>query len=514
MEKKIKNIIGLSLILISIIYIVQAVVIARGGDLWYDESFSMAFINGDFMSIAKLTALDVHPPFYYWYLKVVVAIGKALFGGANAIYLAKIASVIPYFGILLLSLCVIRRYYDLLAAGFFMLLITIMPQVATYYTEIRMYSLAMFLVFAAFGAFISIVHKKETKGGARGYIPYAVFFICGILTAYTQYFACVAIIALYLMLLIYSVLEYKKGMREALFKTIICIVLSIICYVPWLPKVLNQMGAVTTSYWIQPMSIKSFLGCIKYIYLPVSGDGLVNYVAAGLMIAATAAIFVMFIKVKPEREELLIASSGVVVPLFIVVVGFVFSILGHPIFVYRYMIPALGVYFGGLSIMMAKVIESSNIWFVLVIVPFLFGGYHQHNGYYYEELNKLNHVDEALGAISAIPDDAIIITNFNQVCTLMYYYKSDNEIYLYEGYTDDIVKNTFDRWQEFLSEKDAPVLIKNALKDKREVYFIGSFNSRDDIIKEWESNKISSKELSSVLLERYWFNVYKLTNNE
>jgi hypothetical protein len=48
------------------------------------------------------------------------------------------------------------------------------------------------------------------------------------------------------------------------------------------------------------------------------------------------------------------------------------------------------------------------------------------------------------------------------------------------------------------------------LVENNDVYFLGSFNSREDLLKEWEQYGITYTEDGSYLLERYWFNVYHL----
>ena len=45
-----------------------------GGDyVWVDESYSIAMVKHSFSEIWEITALDNHPPLYYWYLKIATA---------------------------------------------------------------------------------------------------------------------------------------------------------------------------------------------------------------------------------------------------------------------------------------------------------------------------------------------------------------------------------------------------------------------------------------------------------
>ena len=49
---------------------------------------------------------------------------------------------------------------------------------------------------------------------------------------------------------------------------------------------------------------------------------------------------------------------------------------------------------------------------------------------------------------------------------------------------------------------------------ERNVYFFGSFNSREELLKEWETEGIAYTEEGTYLLERYYFNVYHLVTNQ
>ena len=48
-------------------------------------------------------------------------------------------------------------------------------------------------------------------------------------------------------------------------------------------------------------------------------------------------------------------------------------------------------------------------------------------------------------------------------------------------------------------------------KQEKNLWFIGSFNSRDDIVAGWRRDGLEVEEMGSFLLERYWFNLYKIS---
>ena len=40
------------------------------GTIWFDESYSAYLVRGNFGDIWRMTSLDVHPPFFYFLLKI------------------------------------------------------------------------------------------------------------------------------------------------------------------------------------------------------------------------------------------------------------------------------------------------------------------------------------------------------------------------------------------------------------------------------------------------------------
>ena len=141
-------------------------------DIWYDEVFSLKFAENSYTQIASLTASDVHPPFYYWYLKAFQA---------------------PFVGLWIYAFLFVRKRMGVTVMGVFLFFVTAMPQMANYIVEIRMYSLALFFITAVFLHSYEIVLENKM-------CHWAALIIYGILTAYTQYYACVAVIAVYVAL--------------------------------------------------------------------------------------------------------------------------------------------------------------------------------------------------------------------------------------------------------------------------------------------------------------------------
>lgn len=596
--KKLKNGCGVLFLFLGILSFFVCLLQAFGQDIWFDEVFSVNFIQHSYKEIAALTGKDVHPPLYYWYLKLFHDIGKVLVPAASSIVLCKLASMLPFVGIFVYTLTAIRKNFGLHVAGLFWFLVMTMPQISNYTVEIRMYSLALFFITAAFVHSCELVRAfpvqevSEAEGaaepgaagteetaepeaagsevtsgavltsgsvtGENGLIKWwkknkhwLLFWGYGILTAYTQYYACVAVIAIYIAVFIfYAVMAHKNKTgksvcekvqinqeqvenrktiqneaaiqnkaaikeqnricaRNGIGKVLLCAGLSVLAYLPWLPFFFSQVRTVSSSYWIQPLTWKSIFGCMKYIFLPVSYAVKKNYVLACVMILLFGAAFLYsFLMKRKDARGRFFLLTGLWIAVFTTLIGFVCSILNRPIFVYRYLIPCLGAMWLVAAVVLWDFIEKN--WGILLFVPFLLSGYSNMQGFYGEENKKIAEMKATQSFLADFPKDAVVLCNFNHVqAVTACYLKDSNEIWLYGSNPEDLIAELLPQCRGLEDTTELSQLVK-----ERNVYFFGSFNSREELLKEWETEGIAYTEEGTYLLERYYFNVYHLVTNQ
>ena len=609
--KKLKNGCGVLFLFLGILSFFVCLFQAFGQDIWFDEVFSVNFIQHSYKEIAALTGKDVHPPLYYWYLKLFHDIGKVLVPAASSIVLCKLASMLPFAGIFVYTLTAIRKNFGLHVAGLFWFLIMTMPQISNYTVEIRMYSLALFFITAAFVHSYELVCAFPAQGvseaertaepgvaagteetaesgvaagteetaepeaagsevtsgavltsgsvtGENGLIKWwkknkhwLLFWGYGILTAYTQYYACVAVIAIYIAVFIfYAVMAHKNKTgksvcekvqinqeqvenrktiqneaaiqskaaikdqnricaRNGIGKVLLCAGLSVLAYLPWLPFFFSQVRTVSSSYWIQPLTWKSIFGCMKYIFLPVSYAVKKNYVLACVMILFFGAAFLYsFLMKRKDAKGRFFLLTGLWIAVFTTLIGFVCSILNRPIFVYRYLIPCLGAMWLVAAVVLWDFIEKN--WGILLFVPFLLSGYSNMQGFYGEENKKIVEMKATQSFLADFPKDAVVLCNFNHVqAVTACYLKDSNEIWLYGSNPEDLIAELLPQCRGLEDTTELSQLVK-----ERDVYFFGSFNSREELLKEWETEGIAYTEEGTYLLERYYFNVYHLVTNQ
>lgn len=586
-EEKWKNGCGILFLILGILSFFVCLFQAFGQDIWFDEVFSVNFIQHSYKEIAALTGKDVHPPLYYWYLKLFHDIGKVLVPAASSIVLCKLASMLPFVGIFVYTLTAIRKNFGLHTAGLFWFLIMTMPQISNYTVEIRMYSLALFFITAAFVHSCELVRAFPAQGvseaegtaepgaagsevisgaalasgsvtGENGLIKgwkknkhWLLFWVYGILTAYTQYYACVAVIAIYIAVFIfYAVMAHKNKTgksvcekvqinqeqvenrktiqneaaiqnkvaikeqnricaRNGIGKVLLCAGLSVLAYLPWLPFFFSQVRTVSSSYWIQPLTWKSIFGCMKYIFLPVSYAVKKNYVLACVMILLFGAAFLYsFLMKRKHARGRFFLLTGLWIAVFTTLIGFVCSILNRPIFVYRYLIPCLGAMWLVAAVVLWDFIEKN--WGILLFVPFLLSGYSNMQGFYGEENKKIVEMKATQSFLADFPKDAVVLCNFNHVqAVTACYLKDSNEIWLYGSNPEDLIAELLPQCRGLEDTTELLQLVK-----ERDVYFFGSFNSREELLKEWETEGIAYTEEGTYLLERYYFNVYHLVTNQ
>ena len=624
--KKLKNGCGVLFLFLGILSFFVCLLQAFGQDIWFDEVFSVNFIQHSYKEIAALTGKDVHPPLYYWYLKLFHDIGKVLVPAASSIVLCKLASMLPFVGIFVYTLTAIRKNFGLHVAGLFWFLVMTMPQISNYTVEIRMYSLALFFITAAFVHSCELVRAFPAQGvseaertaepgvaagteetaepeawagteetaesgvaagteeaaepgaagsevtsgavlasgsvtGENGLIKgwkknkhWLLFWVYGILTAYTQYYACVAVIAIYIAVFIFYAVMAHKGKTEktsckkthihkeqlkeqeailtkapvkgwkaehtteqetgriagkCIGKVLLCAGLSVLAYLPWLPFFFSQVRTVSSSYWIQPLTWKSIFGCMKYIFLPVSYAVKKNYVLACVMILLFGAAFLYsFLMKRKDARGRFFLLTGLWIAVFTTLIGFVCSILNRPIFVYRYLIPCLGAMWLVAAVVLWDFIEKN--WGILLFVPFLLSGYSNMQGFYGEENKKIAEMKATQSFLADFPKDAVVLCNFNHVqAVTACYLKDSNEIWLYGSNPEDLIAELLPQCRGLEDTTELLQLVK-----ERDVYFFGSFNSREELLKEWETEGIAYTEEGTYLLERYYFNVYHLVTNQ
>lgn len=561
---------GWLLLVISVFMLAKSIALCFSNDIWYDELFTVGMIEHSYGELIAFTARDVHPPLYYCVTKFIVDLCKLINPAVSTVIAAKLVSVLPYFILLVYSVTFIRRRFSSFAAGVFLFCAVAMPQLSGYTVEIRMYSWALLFVTAAllhaYGTLTADaalpqrkradnaeakllrqnrkagIDEAETGQNSRKkfqYIHGAAFVFYGLAAAYTQYFACVAIVMIYLYVLTVFLLRDKKRVRE----WFLWAAVSVLGYVPWLYSLIRQMKAVNENYWILPLTWRSLGGCVKFLMKPSFTNDKLNMVLAVLLCIIYVFVFGCFTakiiknyyndRVLKEQQgeapgssgcadelnaagRLGFAIAGIGVLGGLVVFGFAASILLRPIFVYRYMIPAMGCFWLAFAVCLDGLQAFGAEWAtgIKVAVTLLIAviGLRDYRAFSGEEEYKTLLMLDTQKALASIEAEDIVVYNFDQVQAVTSYYMEDTvESYLWCDMPEVLIQDII-RSYDTVEETDAVVrLSQKGISENKNVWFIGSFNSRDAIVEEWREAGLTVEEQGSYLLERYWFNLYKVS---
>lgn len=376
------------------------------------------------------------------------------------------------------------------------------------------------------GAFLHAWEFAAAERGKESRIHAAALVLYGLAAAYTQYFACVAVVMVYLCLLFLFWVQDRKRIREWL----LCVAVSVIGYVPWLFALAGQISAVRENYWILPLTWRSLGGCVKFLMKPAFMNDTVNTVLAVILTAAFGAVFLrsgweyklehkgrVFEK-SHKNQGFLLATGGIWVLAGVVIFGFAASILLRPVFVYRYMIPALGCFWFCFALCMNEMLckQRSALGFAILLLVVLVG-LRDYRAFTGEEEFKTVSMRETEQALSMIGQTDTVFYNFDQVQAVTGYYLPETvERLLWRTEGEKLIQEITSPCGHVENAVEIRQMLERIQEgdEEKNLWFIGSFNSRDDIVDEWRGSGLEVEEMGSFLLERYWFNVYKISTSD
>ena len=520
---------------------------------------------------------------YYLIVRLVYIISNSI-TGADVIFAAKITSVIPYFLLLIYTLTFIRKRFGALGAGLGFFWALTAPKMIEYTVEARMYSWCGVAVAAMFMHAWAVVDAAlGSRKSSKYYVNLSAALIYGICAMYLHYYSAIAAICIVIWMVVKLFVDLHNinqqtvrsegisslspdkseddnyngngiiNSKHIVVSCVACIILGIAAYIPWLKSALSQAGAVKNSYWIQPLTWRIIPGCIKYIFTPEFESQAANVLLCGVCVACVAAMFVYMLILSRKDKSDSLHNSGVgidkqpdlhsgslqkryhsglhnatfiagtfIIPACTILTGIIISFLIKPVFVYRYMIPVLILFWMGCGCMVSHLVSYVNRNFILVaasalIICMTVTCIRDMSGFTGMEKYKAVKMQEAQDIFSEIEkehSDEIVVCNFNQIQALMWHYLPNDSILW--GETEElliadicarspiIMTTDYDELKDMVSERGQDSFL-----------FFGSFNSRDDIIDEWEARGASCEPVyDSVFVERYYFNVYNVMCNE
>lgn len=272
------------------------------GNVWFDESYSVALASHSFSEIWRIDSGDVHPPLFYWALHVLYLV----FGQNVLVY--RLFAVAGSVCMALLGLTCLRRDFGWRVGLSFSFLALFTPYVADMAVEIRMYTWAAFCVTACCVFAWRIAHAVAVDGvgsqacaGASAPtgdgaslvgvcdsdsralkkrcawagVPacwWLAFFAASLGSAYLHYFGAMAAFVVNVLLLGFLLVCAFRGRKARSLKRALasCGVLlagacvQVALYVPWLVVLASQLGVVSGTYWANLVYPTSYVELATY----------------------------------------------------------------------------------------------------------------------------------------------------------------------------------------------------------------------------------------------------------
>lgn len=417
-SEKYKEYIGKSLFVLSLFLLgLMIFLIVQKPFLHIDEWFTRGLMYISFKEMVHVTAIDVHPPLYYAIALIPVYLFNWLHIPYDMTTLMKMVSVAAYVVLYILSITKIRKDYGWLAGGLFAFALIAMSNFLTTFSIARMYPWGMvFLV-------ISFLYAREILKNPtlKNWILLSFFSVCG---AYTHYFTAVSSVILYVLLLVYVLVKNKSEIKNWVIST----VFGIVCFAPWLIFLFRQIKSVKGDYWIEPITVNDFLQFFASIFTE-TGEFYINLILA--IVFLVLFIFIV-LEYKKSQEDSDVVLLGSLVFIGTILFGVTVSFLLRPVFIVRYLVPAMGIMWLCIAIFISK-FDLKKVIIPVVVVLLIFSAFNL--AHQIDDISK-NHED-------LIKNEAFLksINNNNSVVIIdgmvkyVHFYNQLNESNVYSGFT-------------------------------------------------------------------------------
>lgn len=301
--------------------------------IWFDEAFSAMIIRHSFFDIARYTISDVHPPLYYWTLKL-----WSMIWGDDVVALRSLSLVWLLLAMIVVYVFVGSRF-GRPAAALSTLLLTISPMLVRYSEEARMYTMVVFIVVSATYVLLDAV-EYPTR---RKWAAYGVLVGLGVLTHYMT-------LVMWAAHWVWRLWEVRK---KTLRLTVAAVFspdwrfaqyITVALIAPWLPflvwQVINIQGG---GFWIGPVSADTLPNYITNMYTYYNHNQVYSWLAFGVLIvlAVTALLVTRTYRIlaAPQRKAYRLVTCLALVPPIVLFVGSLPPL--RPSFVDRYTMAAI-----------------------------------------------------------------------------------------------------------------------------------------------------------------------------
>ena len=210
-----------------------------GQSFWADEGNSVVLAQEPVTTIIRSAAADIHPPAYYFLLKIWGSVFGLSEKGARS--LSAVLGVLVVWGVYLVGTALKNQRTGLLAA----LLAAINPFLIYYSQEARMYQLLVLAAVITTWALLQWWQETSHSGRIMPLGASLIYLVFALLGLYTHYAFPIHLITLNLIFLIWLIWN-RGGFGSALRRYFLPWVLLqgavVLLYLPWLRTALHQLA--------------------------------------------------------------------------------------------------------------------------------------------------------------------------------------------------------------------------------------------------------------------------------
>lgn len=409
-----------------------------GPSIWFDEAFGAYMIHFNFLDIARYTATDVHPPLFYWLLKIWTAVfGHTEFGlRSMSVFFGVIAAIFSY----LLT----RRQFGRRASIVGLFVLALSPMVIRYSQEARMYTLAAAIVLSATYVLVRALESKSRKL----WVLYGVLVSLGM---WTHYFTALAWLAHWAWRYI---TVRRTGARGKLLAKkffdknwLTAYILAIVLFLPWIPAMVIQLVVVQSGgFWIQPVGVDTVSGYFGTLVFFLEHDHVTGWLSAALVVMGVLTTILAVRAYRSgnsafKRNYLLLFCLAAVPPILLFIISL------PPMtssFVERYVLPSVVASALFMGVTLVYGLKNTKVWKQVVIyaVIVLMLGYGLSQVYYYGNYNKNSRTDIQTKQVvkqaieKSTPGEPIIIATPWVFYEATFYDSAEHPIYFIGAQTD------------------------------------------------------------------------------
>jgi hypothetical protein len=380
---------------------------------WGDEGWSIKLINMNLHDMIQATAGAQQPPLYFMIAMLFCRIG----GNSGPVY--HFVSIIPYLILVILSITMIRRKFSYMASMIYLTFVSLSTAGLTYNIEVRMYSWAGLFVFLTWGASLEILEKDRWKDWIR-------FTVFSILTAYTNYYALLAVGFLYLSFIIYFCVT-RKLTRSGI-KLVTSMAAALISYLPWLRIMIRSFqNTVNNDFWLQNPTR------LRYVLTFILNSKWIVFLAVVIL----CSFFVRQIKNGKIHDSVMVfIEFGLFSAAGLIATGEIVSLIYRPVFQAKYAYSICSIIWLVLGIAVSKLKYRKQVFCLLfsVMLIIMIPGYFKTFAYD----RQLNQDTTAFLNDVRIEKEDYIMTSSSQIdWTLLDYYYPGTKHQYFDGTDPD-----------------------------------------------------------------------------